>query len=76
MRARVGDDFMVGIRIVANEFHPDGLDAPPSREVIALLRAEARVDFLDLAAGGYHNVHYVFPSRAMPSPGCGTRSPP
>jgi hypothetical protein len=24
------------------------------------------VDFLDLAAGGYHNVHYVFPSSAMP----------
>jgi len=36
------------------------------REVIARLRAEARIDFLDLAAGGYHNVHYVFPSSPMP----------
>ncbi|GAA5203534.1 FAD-dependent oxidoreductase [Microbacterium jejuense] len=66
VRARVGDDFTVGIRIVANEFHPDGLDGPAMLEVIARLRAEARIDFLDLAAGGYHNVHYVFPSSPMP----------
>ncbi|WP_194409524.1 NAD(P)-binding protein [Microbacterium cremeum] len=66
VRARVGDDFTVGIRIVANEFHPDGLDGAAMRDVIARLRAEARIDFLDLAAGGYHNVHYVFPSSPMP----------
>ncbi|MDQ7878160.1 NAD(P)-binding protein [Microbacterium sp. QXD-8] len=66
VRERVGDDFTVGIRIVANEFHPDGIDGAGMREVVARLRAEARVDFLDLAAGGYHNVHYVFPSSPMP----------
>lgn len=66
VRARVGDDFTVGIRIVANEFHPDGLDGAAMREIITRLRAEARIDFLDLAAGGYHNVHYVFPSSPMP----------
>ncbi|WP_169580643.1 MULTISPECIES: NAD(P)-binding protein [Microbacterium] len=66
VRRRVGDDYTVGIRIVANEFHPDGLDGPAMREVIARLREEVRIDFLDLAAGGYHNVHYVFPSSPMP----------
>lgn len=66
VRARVGDDFTVGIRIVANEFHPLGSDGAGMREVIARLRQEARIDFLDLAAGGYHNVHYVFPSSPMP----------
>ena len=66
VRSRVGEDYTVGIRVVANEFHPEGIDAAAAREVIALLRAEARVDFIDLAAGGYHNVHYVFPSSAMP----------
>lgn len=66
VRERVGEDYPVGIRIVANEFHPDGLDGAAMREVIALMRAEARIDFLDLAAGGYHNVHYVFPSSPMP----------
>jgi 2,4-dienoyl-CoA reductase-like NADH-dependent reductase (Old Yellow Enzyme family) len=66
VRARVGEDFTVGIRIVANEFHPDGLDGAAMRAVIARLRAEVRLDFLDLAAGGYHNVHYIFPSSPMP----------
>lgn len=66
VRERVGDDFTVGIRIVANEFHPDGIDGTGMREIIERLRAEARIDFLDLAAGGYHNVHYVFPSSPMP----------
>ncbi|MFC8682871.1 NAD(P)-binding protein [Microbacterium ureisolvens] len=66
VRARVGDDFTVGIRIVANEFHEGGIDGAGMREVIARLRGESRIDFLDLAAGGYHNVHYVFPSSPMP----------
>ena len=66
VRERVGDDFVVGIRIVANEFHPRGMDAADLRTAIDALRASARIDFLDLAAGGYHNVHYVFPSAAMP----------
>lgn len=66
VRERVGEDFAVGIRIVANEFHPQGLDAAASLDAIAMLRASTRIDFLDLAAGGYHNVHYVFPSAPMP----------
>lgn len=66
VRAAVGADYPVGIRIVADEFHPGGLDAADMLEIIALLRAEHRIDFLDLAAGGYHDVHYVFPSSPMP----------
>lgn len=67
VRARVGDDFTVGIRIVANEHNEAGLDAADCREIVAALREEARVDFLDTAAGGYHDVHWVFPSSAMPA---------
>lgn len=66
VRERVGDEFVVGIRIVANEFHPQGMDAAASLDAISMLRASTRIDFLDLAAGGYHNVHYVFPPAAMP----------
>ena len=66
VRARVGDDFTVGIRIVLDEHHEGGLDAAAMREVVAALRAEATIDFLDTAAGSYHDVHWVFPSSAMP----------
>lgn len=67
VRARVGDDFTVGIRIVANEHNAAGLDAADCRELVGALRAESRIDFLDTAAGGYHDVHWVFPSSAMPA---------
>lgn len=66
VRDRVGDDFTVGIRIVVNEHNDAGLDAAACRELVAALRDEARIDFLDTAAGGYHDVHWVFPSSAMP----------
>ena len=66
VRERVGDDFTVGIRIVVDEHNDAGLDAADCREIVAALRAEARLDFLDTAAGGYHDVHWVFPSSAMP----------
>ncbi|MCS5734361.1 oxidoreductase [Herbiconiux daphne] len=67
VRAAVGPDYPVGIRIVANDFMPGGLTAADARELIGIIHAETPVDFLDLAAGGYHNVHYVFPSSAMPA---------
>ncbi|WP_072313272.1 oxidoreductase [Agrococcus sp. Marseille-P2731] len=67
VRERVGDDFTVGIRIVLDEHNAAGLDAEDCREIVAALRQEARIDFLDTAAGGYHDVHWVFPSSAMPA---------
>ncbi|WP_413320630.1 FAD-dependent oxidoreductase [Agrococcus sp. 1P02AA] len=66
VRARVGDDFTVGIRIVLDEHNAAGLDPAACREIVAALREEARIDFLDTAAGGYDDVHWVFPSSAMP----------
>ncbi|MBM9461630.1 NAD(P)-binding protein [Nocardioides sp. zg-536] len=70
VRAAVGDDYTVGIRICLNEHHEGepgrGLSAADLREVVARLRAETRIDFIDTAAGGYHDVHWVFPSSAMP----------
>ncbi|WP_405217377.1 NAD(P)-binding protein [Agrococcus sp. Ld7] len=67
VRDRVGNDFTVGIRIVVNEHNDAGLDAAACREIVAALREEARIDFLDTAAGGYHDVHWVFPTSAMPA---------
>ncbi|GEK80296.1 oxidoreductase [Agrococcus baldri] len=67
VRSRVGEDFAVGIRVVVDEHREGGLDAEDCREIVAALRSEARIDFLDPAAGGYDDVHWVFPSSAMPA---------
>lgn len=67
VRKAVGEDFTVGIRIVANDFDERGLSGDDARRIIERLREDHRIDFLNLAAGGYHNVHYVFPPSAMPT---------
>lgn len=67
VRREVGDDFTVGIRICLSEHNPDGLDAADFREIVARLQADAQLDFIDTAAGSYHDVHWVFPSSAMPA---------
>jgi 2,4-dienoyl-CoA reductase-like NADH-dependent reductase (Old Yellow Enzyme family) len=67
VRDRVGDDVVVGIRIVVDEFVAGGLTGTDVLDIIDLLRAEVALDFIDLGAGGYHNPHYVFPTAAMPA---------
>ncbi|SEB67807.1 Pyridine nucleotide-disulphide oxidoreductase [Paramicrobacterium humi] len=67
VRERVGDEAVVGIRIVANEFDEAGLSREDCLAIIAHLRRHVRIDYLNLAGGEYHQVHYVFPSSAMPA---------
>lgn len=67
VRERVGDDAVVGIRIVANEFDDAGLSRDDCIAIIDFLRQNARIDYINLAGGEYNHVHYVFPSSAMPA---------
>ncbi|WP_166979711.1 FAD-dependent oxidoreductase [Paramicrobacterium fandaimingii] len=67
VRDRVGDDVAVGIRMVANEFDEQGLTQSECLEIIDHLREHVRIDYINLAGGEYHQVHYVFPSAAMPA---------
>ncbi|WP_437583094.1 FAD-dependent oxidoreductase [Paramicrobacterium sp. CJ85] len=67
VRERAGDDVAVGIRIVANEFTEAGLGQDDCLAIIDHLREHVRIDYINLAGGEYHQVHYVFPSSAMPA---------
>lgn len=51
IRGKVGDDFPVGIRIVADEFIKDGYTIGESK-LIALRLAQLGFDFLSLSVGG------------------------
>ena len=51
VRRKVGDDFPVGIRIVADEFIKDGYTTSESK-LIALRLAQLGFDFLSLSVGG------------------------
>lgn len=53
IRAEVGTDFPVGIRLSAAEAVPGGLDAYDTKQIAAALAAE--IDFLDISFANYHS---------------------
>ena len=60
VRATVGQDFMVGFRMSADEFTPGGLtldEAAPYAKLIA----DAGVDYIHVSAGTYESRPHLFP---------------
>lgn len=60
VRATVGQDFMVGFRMSADEFTPGGLtldEATPYAKLIA----DAGVDYIHVSAGTYESRPHLFP---------------
>jgi 2,4-dienoyl-CoA reductase-like NADH-dependent reductase (Old Yellow Enzyme family)/pyruvate/2-oxoglutarate dehydrogenase complex dihydrolipoamide dehydrogenase (E3) component len=55
IRARVGRDFVVGVRIGLTEFMPGGYGVEESIEAVAMLGADGEIDFFNTSAGGYHS---------------------
>ena len=51
IRERVGDDFIVGLRITGDELSEGGLEADECIEIAKLLEASDMVDFLNILAG-------------------------
>lgn len=68
IRQRVGDDFLIELRISGDEHQPGGW---PIEEAIAFVKmVEDKIDLLHISAGDYHNSdHYVFPTIYQPH-GC------
>ncbi len=69
VRRVVGEDFVVGMRMCGDEFHPDGLD---QSELLAIARFYARhglVDFIDVIGSGadtHAMMANIVPSMAYP----------
>lgn len=55
VRATVGPDFPVGVRLSAEEETPGGLTPDDTAQVARLV--EPYVDFIDVTLGGYHRFH-------------------
>ncbi len=53
VRAAVGTDFPLGIRISADEFAPGGLAAQESVEIAKAFAATGKLDWIDVSAGAY-----------------------
>jgi len=54
IRARVNDDFIVGVKLNSADFQKGGFDVEDARQVVDWLNAEA-VDFVELSGGSYES---------------------
>lgn len=60
VRATVGQDFMVGFRMSADEFTPGGLTLDEATPYASLI-ADAGVDYIHVSAGTYESRPHLFP---------------
>jgi N-methyl-L-proline demethylase len=54
IRARVGADFIIGVRYTADEVEPGGITAAEGLEIARRLKASGQVDFLNVIRGRVH----------------------
>ena len=54
LRAAVGPEFCLGVRLSAEEFVPDGLHLEEAAEIAERLAGEVRTDFIHVSHSAYH----------------------
>lgn len=57
VRERVGRDWVVGVRISLTDFIPGALDIDDAIRVAQAVEAEGQIDYVNVTAAGYHNIH-------------------
>ena len=69
VRAEVGEDFCVGMRICGDEFHPDGLSHDDMKRIAAYYDATGMVDFFGVVGSGcdtHDTLANVIPNMSYP----------
>jgi len=51
IRSRVGDDFLVGVRMAVDETRSDGIDAPTGLRILERLTTDGLIDFVNVIRG-------------------------
>jgi mycofactocin system FadH/OYE family oxidoreductase 2 len=66
VRKAVGEDFVLGFKLSADEFVPDGLTLEETREIARILQDRGRVDFLDVSVGAYGSLPLIIAPMYVP----------
>lgn len=66
VRAEVGRDFTLGIRLCGDELIPAGLTLDDVREIARRLEATGQLDFINTSVGEFHNLYMVEGSMHTP----------
>ena len=70
IRERVGDGYIVGIRMAVDETRPDGIDTPTGITILEMLAEQRLIDFVNVIRGSIVNdavLSEVIPIHGMPS---------
>ncbi|HZS79622.1 MAG TPA: mycofactocin system FadH/OYE family oxidoreductase 2 [Ktedonobacteraceae bacterium] len=59
VRAEIGRDFTLGIRLCGDELIPAGLTLDDVREIARRLEATGQLDFINTSIGEFHNLYMV-----------------
>lgn len=62
VRAKVGRDFVVGIRTNSTDMAPGGMDVDDCVQVAKMIAATGNADFINVSMGLYRSVHFIVPS--------------
>ncbi|GAA2358402.1 FAD-dependent oxidoreductase [Dactylosporangium salmoneum] len=66
IRAEVGSDFVVGIRVVGDEFQPGGLDTDGAGQVAEALAGAGGVDYFSVVSGALSSHDRIVPDMSFP----------
>ncbi len=66
IRAEIGRDFTMGIRLCGDELIPAGLTLDDVREIAQRLEATEQLDFINTSIGEFHNLYMVEGSMHTP----------
>ena len=66
VRRRAGSDWVVGVRISLTDFIPGALDVEDAIGVAQALRDDGRIDYVNVTAAGYHNIHRAIEPSDVP----------
>ena len=66
VRAAVGTDFTLGVRLCADELIPGGLTLDDSKQIAALLEATGQIDFVNLSLATFYNLYLVGGTMHLP----------
>jgi mycofactocin system FadH/OYE family oxidoreductase 2 len=66
VRRRAGSDWVVGVRISLTDFIPGALDVDDAIRVAQMLRDDGQIDYVNVTAAGYHNIHRAIEPSDVP----------
>jgi 2,4-dienoyl-CoA reductase-like NADH-dependent reductase (Old Yellow Enzyme family) len=62
VRAAVGKDFVVGVRVISSDMYPGGLDVEECLQIAKMIEKTGTIDYISVSTGLYRSIHVMIPS--------------